>query len=306
METKAPSNLERRLVGPLVRAVFSRDRKGGPWPVPGTLRHEPAAFPGNTGARLVGRWFPHDRPRGAVVLAHPDRRYAQHWFVRTGWVHFLHRAGFEVLTFDLAGYGESRGGATYYHEDVEAAARWAHREAGGLPLHLVGVSMGAFAAANAAPRLTFLDGLVLESPYPNFNAWYGKGPGLVAMRAFDALFPRTSAAIQADRNVARAHARRILVAAPERDRVTPAHLSRAVADAAPRDRTRYLELPGLDHLEPFGASATYRAAVLETLGARAEEAAALAAIPVAATHPRPQAAGTAPVAVGAGAPGQAG
>ena len=55
------------------------------------------------------------------------------------------------ITFDFTGYGESRGPATYYHEDLLAAARFAEHWAGGFPVHVVGVSMGAFAAANASP-----------------------------------------------------------------------------------------------------------------------------------------------------------
>lgn len=253
--------LERRVVGTVVRTAFLRNRRAGPWPT--AIPHRKVRFAGNAGADLAGRWFPHEAPRGAVVLAHPDRRYGQHWFAREGWVEWLLENRFEVLTFDFPDYGASRGGSTFYHHDVEAAARFAQRWAGGFPVHVLGISMGAFAAANASPRLDFVHGLVLESPYPSFAAWYGETTRKAAMqRAFERAFPRSAAEIQADQNLARCAARRVLVAAGGADRVTPSRLSRAVADALPR--ARYLELPGLDHFEAFPKSEAYRAAILET------------------------------------------
>ena len=259
----APSLAERRIAGLMVRTMFLRDRRGGPWAPPPHLAHTPLSFEGNTRARLSGLWFPAERPRGAVVLAHPDRRYAQHWFVKEGYVDLLHAHGYDVLTFDFTGYGGSHGPATYYHEDVLAAARLAREWAGGFPVHVLGVSMGAFAACNAAPRLGFVKTLVLESPYPSFNAWYGKGPGLAAMRAFDTMFPRTSAAIQADRNVAKAAPRKLLFAYSPRDEVTRPELSLRVAEAAPKDRTEVLavDAPHLGFLQ----DARYREALLRAL-----------------------------------------
>jgi pimeloyl-ACP methyl ester carboxylesterase len=260
---EAPSRTERRLAGLVVRSLFLRDRRGGPWTPPPHLPHTPLTFEGNTGARLSGHWFPAEKPRGAVVLAHPDRRYAKHWFVKEGYVDFLLANGYDALTFDFTAYGESHGPATYYHEDVLAAARLARDWSGGFPVHVLGVSMGAFAAANASPRLDFVKTLVLESPYPSFNAWYGKGAGLAAMRAFDAMFPRSSAAIQAGRNVGRAAPKKILVAYAPADDVTPAHLSRQVAEAAPSGRTEVVEVDA-PHLGFLG-DARYRNAVLRAL-----------------------------------------
>jgi two-component system, chemotaxis family, protein-glutamate methylesterase/glutaminase len=97
---------ERRVAGWIARRVWLRDRRGGPWPAPEDVPSEPVRFQGNTGARLVGRYFHHEDPHGVVVCVHPDRRYGGHWFVKTGWVHALHEAGFDVLTFDLTGYGQ--------------------------------------------------------------------------------------------------------------------------------------------------------------------------------------------------------
>ncbi len=298
MEVKAalpdPSVRERKIVGRIVRTIFSRDRRGGPWEVPSHLTYEAIQFAGNNRAALSGRWFPAAAPRGAVVLAHPDRRYGQHWFVKTGWIDFLHAAGFDVLTFDFAGYGESQGGSTYYHEDLEAAARFARRWSGGFPVHVIGLSMGAFVVANAAPKLDFVESLVLESPYPSFNAWYDRGFGRVAMEAFDRAFPRSAALIQADANIKRATAARILVAAPTNDAITPVHLSRVIAEASPAARTQYLELPDIAHLAPFTESAEYRRAVLATLGV--EDAATRdVAIPAAGDDAREEMAASVPM-----------
>jgi len=252
-----PGPRERTIVGFIVRKLWWGDRRGGPWKVPDWLPYERVAFEGNVGARLAGRWFPAAHAKGVVVLAHPDVRYAQHWFVHTGWVDALHDQGFHVLTFDFAGYGESLGGATYYLEDVVAAARFARERAPDLPLHVVGVSMGAFAAANASPTLDFVDSLVLESPYTNFNAWYGRGPGKWAMDAMDRLFPRTSQLLQADQRLARTPVPRILVVGAARDRVTRPELARAVAEAGPAGRTTYVEYDA-GHLEPFLKDPDYR------------------------------------------------
>ncbi|HWH08491.1 MAG TPA: hypothetical protein VNX21_04770, partial [Candidatus Thermoplasmatota archaeon] len=130
---------------------------------------------------------------------------------------------------------------------------------------VVGVSMGAFAAANASPRMPWVESLTLESPYPSFNAWYGGRREARIMAWFDRAFPRSSAAIQADRNVAYAVQKRVLVAYAERDDVTPPSLSRAVGERAPRDRTVVLPVAGVPHLGLIDAP-EYREALLKHLG----------------------------------------
>lgn len=253
-----------------MRNLWLRDRRGGPWSPPVELGGRAVSFEGNSGATLAGTWFSAERPRGAVVLAHPDRRYGQSWFWREGHVGWLLEHGFDVLTFDFTGYGGSEGPATYYHEDVEAAARFAKAWAGGFPVHVWGVSMGAFATANASPRLRFVESVVLESPYPSFSEWFGEGLARAGMDAFDRAFPRTARAIRAGDNVAWARPR-VLVAYSEADEVTPARLSEAVAAAAPRDRTERFVLTGAPHLSFFRESDEYRARVLSFLAGAAAE-----------------------------------
>jgi pimeloyl-ACP methyl ester carboxylesterase len=260
----SPGPLERRVVGGLVKTLMMPGRRRAPAPPPAHLESRDLAFEGNTGARLAGRWFPAEKPRGVVALAHPDKRAGKHWFVASGWVDHLHAEGFDVLTFDFPGYGASRGPATYYHEDVVAAAELARAWSGLLPVHLVGVSMGAFAVANASPRLPWVKSITLESPYPSFNAWYAKGPRRAIMDGFDRAFPASSRAIQADANVARAAPSRVLVALAEDDRVTPPALTEAVFRAAPKERSRLVRVKG-GHLSAI-ADEGFRAALRETLG----------------------------------------
>ncbi len=271
-----PGRLERRVVGAFVRFAMFRRRHGSGWEVPADLAHHDLRFEGNTGADLAGRHFIHPAPRGIVVLAHPDRRYGQFWFVKTGWVRWLLDNGFSVLTFDFTNYGASRGGSTYLFEDVAAACRLARTFAPARPVHLVGLSIGAFSAANASPDLEFLDSLVLESPYPSFNSWYegdGHRVGNASMALFDRAFPRTARLIQADQRIRGATAKRILIAASRSDTTTAIALTRRVAANAPADRTTVLEVDGVEHLALFEQSPSYRGAVLAALTGHALPAA---------------------------------
>lgn len=260
----SPSLVERHVVGSLVKAVMLRDRRRPPAPAPEHIASRDVTLDGNTGAQLSARWFPAGRSKGVVVLAHPDKRAAKHWFVKSGWVDFLHQHDYDVLTFDFTGYGASRGPATYYHEDLLAAARLAQDWSGFLPVHVVGVSMGAFAAANASPKLSFAKSLTLESPYPSFNAWYPRGFQKSFMNGFDRAFPASSRAIQADRNIANAAPERILVALAEQDEVTRPELSEAIFHAAPAERSRLVRLKG-KHFSAIDDEA-FREALLKTLG----------------------------------------
>ncbi|MFD1109123.1 alpha/beta hydrolase family protein [Pseudoroseomonas ludipueritiae] len=109
------------------------------------------------GVRLGGHvWPARGVPRGAVVvnaatgvLARYYHRYAR----------FLAAHGFEVLTYDYRGIGASRparlrGCGYRWHQwgtlDCDAALRFMRQHRPGLPLHLVGHSIGGFLPGFAA------------------------------------------------------------------------------------------------------------------------------------------------------------
>ena len=85
------------------------------------------------------------------------------------------------------------------------------------------------------------------------------------MSLFDLAFPRSSAAIQGARNIARAEPKRILVAYSDGDAVTPPALSEQVAAAAPQERTSVVHLKDAAHLELLESS-EYRQALLRHFG----------------------------------------
>lgn len=263
---KGPGMVERRLVKTMVRNVLGWKPPPRTQPILTNLPWEAFTFQGNTGAQIAARWFAAPDARGTVILAHPDRRAGQQWFLPKGYIEFLRDAHYNVMTFDFAGYGDSRGGSTYLVEDVIAAYQ-AARTRTDLPVHVLGVSIGAFQAANASPYMSGLGALILESPFPTFNAWYGRGWGRLSMSVFDVLFPKTSALIQANKNVAYAQAKRILIVGADGDRVTPIRLSEAVMAEAPPSRSEFLRLNGYDHLSLFERSDEYRQRILDVLAA---------------------------------------
>jgi hypothetical protein len=83
------------------------------------------------------------------------------------------------------------------------------------------------------------------------------------MEAFDRWFPRSSRAIQADKNVADAAARRVLVAIATEDEITAPALSERVAAAAPQARTSVVRIAG-KHFAPFRDDG-FRRTLLQTL-----------------------------------------
>ncbi|MBW3583170.1 MAG: lysophospholipase [Euryarchaeota archaeon] len=260
-----PGVWERRILSTLVGRLLYPPRNGGPWPVPPGL--ERVTGRGRDGSTLIGLHAPHADPRGVVVLVHPDRRYGKHWFDREGWFGHLADHGYASMAFDLTPYGESHGGQLYLHDQVLGMVDTARDTHPGVPLHLVGLSLGAFASMNAAPEIPDLDSLTLESPYPTFQTWYDAvdaGFPAKVNRLLERAFTTSYRRIDAGRNIAQATAKRILVAATSPDTVTPTRLSRAVARSAPQGRTTYLELEGVEHLGLFH-DARYREALIATL-----------------------------------------
>ncbi|MGB1586829.1 MAG: alpha/beta hydrolase family protein [Thermoplasmatota archaeon] len=237
--------------------LWVRNRRGGPWPDPdGTTHHQVPSPDGDIRVHVLA-----GDGTGVIVLSHPDRRYAGHWFVKEGYVTTLHDAGYTVIWYDNPRYGQGEGGSPYLAENVLNVAAFA-RDLDAGPVHVIGVSLGSFAAAIAAPHMPWVQRLVLESLYPDFMSWYeGKGRSMerLALGTWRVLFRGDYDELQTPKTLAATEAK-ILAVASEEDTVTPAALSRRAVEGT---HATWYTATG-EHLHLW-QDAAYRQAVLDFL-----------------------------------------
>jgi len=126
-------------------------------------------FSGRDGLRLYRcAWLPEAPPRAAVALVHGIHEHSGRYASLAG---ALNAHGYAVYAFDLRGHGRSAGQRAWIAsfeellDDVEVFLEQLRREAPGLPLFLLGHSMGGEVAAwLVITRQPCLDGLILSAP----------------------------------------------------------------------------------------------------------------------------------------------
>ena len=140
-----------------------------PVALPKDLAVEPVSFPSTSGATFSGWLVPGETNRGVVILqhgVHADKTtLVEH-------AKFLSQAGYTVLLFDFQAHGESRGTKITFgfleSRDSQAAVEFVKKQFPGRPVGVIGVSLGAAAAALANPPLD-VQALVLEMMYPTIE-----------------------------------------------------------------------------------------------------------------------------------------
>ena len=134
--------------------------------LPKNLAVEPVTFPSKSGATISGWLVQGATNRGIVILQHGVRADKSTLVERAK---FLSQAGYTVLMFDFQAHGESLGHVITLgfleSRDSRAAVEFAKKRFPGKPIGVIGVSLGAAAAALANPPLD-VQALVLEMMYP--------------------------------------------------------------------------------------------------------------------------------------------
>lgn len=82
-------------------------------------------------------------PRATIVLGHPMGKEAKGYFLKRGYAEFLRDANYNVLVFDINGFGESSQGSFSYYEDIIAIGKKAQELTPDLPIGYHGISLGA-------------------------------------------------------------------------------------------------------------------------------------------------------------------
>ena len=137
-----------------------------PVALPKDLPVEQVTFPSASGATIHGWLIASQTNRGVVILqhgVHADKSSL------VGRAKFLSQNGYAVLMFDFQAHGESIGKQITFgyleSRDSQAAVEFVKKRFPGKPIAVIGVSLGAAAAALANPPLD-VQAMVLEMMYP--------------------------------------------------------------------------------------------------------------------------------------------
>lgn len=133
-----------------------------------TQEPETGTLEGSDRLRLFYRWHPAAAPRAAVVVVHGIAEHSGRY------VHVLdalNAHGCDALGLDLRGHGHSAGTRVYvdrfadYLDDVDAAVAQVRARRPGVPVFIVGHSMGGLVAVqHALARGDGIAGYILSSP----------------------------------------------------------------------------------------------------------------------------------------------
>lgn len=80
--------------------------------------------------------------KATIVLGHPMGKEAKGYFIKNGYTDLLKRNGYNVLIFDINGFGESTQGNFSYFEDIVAISIQAKSLTPDLPIGYHGISLG--------------------------------------------------------------------------------------------------------------------------------------------------------------------
>lgn len=137
------------------------------------------AVPSKSGATLSALLAEALTPtaKGAVLMSHPMGAVAKGFWLKYGHADFLRKAGYHVMVFDLNGFGESSNTTMDYPLDVLAAGQTLQAYFPGLPIAVMGASMG---AAMSVCALSHPDhpfkAAVLESTFPTLLHFWSRYP----------------------------------------------------------------------------------------------------------------------------------
>jgi alpha-beta hydrolase superfamily lysophospholipase len=218
---------------------------------------ERLSFPSRSGARLAGLYGTArtSECKGVVVCVHPLRRDAKGYFLSSGRAEVLRRNGYDVLLFDLNGFGESSHGDFNYVQDVLAAADYACGRAGGLPVHALAACFGAVWTLCAATQDHPFNGVVIEAPITSLHEYYTRDPvARTFLGLLWRLFPRSASnatPIEAAGKIAGMP--RLLVIGGVEDTIAPIDMSRRLYEACnlPRATREIWYVDGAKHLRAY-------------------------------------------------------
>jgi predicted alpha/beta-fold hydrolase len=131
-------------------------------------------------------------PKATIVLGHPMGKEAKGYFIKHGYTDLLKRNGYNVLVFDINGFGESTHGNFSYDEDIVAISIKAKSLTPDLPIGYHGISLGGQWATIAFTHEAHqYDFAIVESAATSLDEFWINFPmAYRALKVFNFFLPR--------------------------------------------------------------------------------------------------------------------
>jgi alpha-beta hydrolase superfamily lysophospholipase len=115
--------------------------------------------------------------KATIVLGHPMGKEAKAYFLKNGYTDLLRQNGYNVLVFDINGFGESSHGNFSYFEDIVAISQKAKEISPNLPVGYLGISLGGQWATIAFADVSHqYDFAIIESAATTLEEFWVKYP----------------------------------------------------------------------------------------------------------------------------------
>ena len=228
-------------------------------------------FKSADGTKLTGLWFPSSKSpaKGVVVQFHGNGENMTSHFLTVYWMAL---EGWDVFAFDYRGYGASGGSKSLKGsvDDGVAALAYARSKAPGLPLVVIGQSLGGALAVASLDKDggEGLKALVLDSTFSSYQRVTQQKLSL-AWLTWPLQWPLSRLLISdrfsPDREIKRRKPAPLLMLHAKDDPVVPYSEGRRLYALAPEPK-EFWEVPGEGHTEAFGRlGAEFRPRLLKFL-----------------------------------------
>jgi len=194
--------------------------------------------PSQSGVKIKGLYAksPQQNPKATIVLGHPMGKEAKAYFLKTDYPDFLLDNGFNVVVFDMNGFGESECGSFAYYEDVLAIGHKTKELNKNLPIGYHGISLGGQWATLAFTNVNHpYDFAVVESAATTLDEFWVHFPVAHTMlKVLNLLMPRFRKHINMVERIKDAkHLSAILYIYSASDQWTPISMGKRFKDNTP-------------------------------------------------------------------------
>jgi len=176
------------------------------------------------------------KARATVVLGHPMGKEAKGYFLKRGYTDLLREEGFNVVIFDLNGFGESSHGSFSYFEDIVAIGIKTKALTPDLPIGYFGISLGASWATIAfADKTHPYDFAIIESAATSLQEFWIHFPvAYKALKFINFIMPKYIAKLEMIERIKEAkRLRGLLLIYCQKDRWVPLEMGKRFAQNSP-------------------------------------------------------------------------